>query len=185
MHALSFFILFSIVVLWLMLYFLFVTLPDELASFSVWLSLSMCWSALPSLYALLLPLYYSSYFDFAPFQLLSISSNMLSFACSCSIFDSIAMFSFHQVDNTSFKWFCGICVSLSHIFYYNDLFIISYRSLFVFHIFGFCISYLPDFSVVVLVVVMLRSAQVFTITVGAFFYYCSQNSQCYCWSHLS
>lgn len=185
MHALSFFILFSIVVLWLMPYFLFVCLPYELASFSVWLSLSMCWSALPSLYALLLLLYYCSYFDFAPFHSLFISSNMLSFACSCSIFDSIAMFSIHQVDNTSCILFCGICVSLSHIFYYNDLFIISYRSLFVFHIFGFCISYLPDFLVVVLVVVMLRPAQVFTITVGAFFYYCSQNSQCYCWSHLN
>ena len=166
-------------------YFLFVSLPYELASFSLWLSLSMCWSALSSLYALLLLLYYYSYFDFAPFHSLFISSNMLSFACSCSIFDSIAMFNIHQVDNTSCILFCGICVSLSHIFYYNDLFIISYRSLFVFHIPGFCIYYLPDFLVVVLVVVMLRPVQVFTITVGAFFYYCSQTSQCYCWSHLN
>ena len=146
-------------------YFLFVCLPYELASFSVWLSLSMCWSALPSLYALLLPLYYSSYFGFAPFQLLSISSNMLPFACSCSIFDCIAMFNIHRFDNTSCILFSGICVSLYHIFYYNDLFIILYLSFFVFHIFRFCISYLSDFLVVVLVVVMLCPAQVFTITV--------------------
>ena len=84
------------------------------------------------------------------------------------------MFNIHRFDNTSCILFSGICVSLYHIFYYNDLFIILYLSLFVFHIFRFCISYLPDFLVVVLVVVMLRPTQVFTINVGAFFYYCSQ-----------
>ena len=129
MHALSFFISFSIVVLWLMPYFLFVCLPYELASFSVWLSLSMCWSALSSLYALLLLLYYCSYFDFAPFHSLFISSNMLSFACSCSIFDSIAMFSIHQ-----YTVLRNLCFFVSHI--------LLQWSFHYFLSFAFCFPYL-------------------------------------------